>query len=245
MIINQLKEMEDFTDIERSIAEYILQNISEIHELSAQSLANNTFSSKASVIRLTRKVGANSYKDFKRILESEITELYRISGMVDDIPIKANSTYKEIINIVPSIYETAVTQTKLNLDHNVMVRVINQLSKSSKISLYGIGITHTLARAAAFKFMTLGIESQAYAGINEHYVVSKKENIEETIVVISFTGGNKHAVEVAKYMKGQKNVVIGIGGNDQLELKPHCSEYIELDLKNFPLVLRWSMLSFR
>ena len=47
-----------------------------------------------------------------------------------------------------------------------MIQVINRLSQAKRISIYGTGISYTIASQAAFKIMTLGKECDAHSGIN-------------------------------------------------------------------------------
>ena len=56
-----------------------------------------------------------------------------------------------------------------------MIQVINRLSQAKRISIYGTGISYTIASQAAFKIMTLGKECDAHSGINEHFILSQKK----------------------------------------------------------------------
>ena len=48
-------------------------------------------------------------------------------------PINETSTYADIIDIVPSIYEKAIRETKMNLKKNTIQRIIDHLSNASEI----------------------------------------------------------------------------------------------------------------
>lgn len=90
---------------------------------------------------------------------TENLEAARVRGFLKDEPIKQESTYNDIIDIIPKMYDTAITNTKLMLNPNVITRVTNRLKKARKIDLYGHGISYNLAEQASFKFLTLGIDS--------------------------------------------------------------------------------------
>lgn len=169
MILEKLRERKRFTNSEKLIAEYVLKHPEQLYQLSVEELGKETYTSKATVIRLCKKLEVNSYQEFKRQVEFEYNELSRISSLLKDEPVDENSTYQDIVKVIPTIYDKSIVQTRLDLDQNKMIQVINRLSQAKCISIYGTGISYTIASQAAFKIMTLGKECDAHSGINEHH----------------------------------------------------------------------------
>ena len=64
-IFAKLREKSGFTDTESKIADYVLEHRCQVSGMSAEVLAKATFSSKASIIRLCRKVGLSGYREFQ------------------------------------------------------------------------------------------------------------------------------------------------------------------------------------
>ncbi|MBQ9617813.1 MAG: MurR/RpiR family transcriptional regulator, partial [Oscillibacter sp.] len=64
-IFARLRDKGGFTDTESKIADYVLEHRCRIRGMSAEALAKVTFSSKASIIRLCRKVGLSGYREFQ------------------------------------------------------------------------------------------------------------------------------------------------------------------------------------
>lgn len=237
MIIEQLKEKRDFTGNENVLADYILQNMAKIQELTAEELAKETFTSKASVVRLCKKLKMDGYRSFQRKLEAELNEIYRISCLINKEPINAGSTTKEIINIIPSIYETAIVKTKLLIDEDVLKRAISMIRVAENIEIYGAGVCQTIARTTAFKFNSIGIESSASEGINEHHIMMHKDEKNKVAILLTFSGSNPYILSIAKYLKKVGYYIIGIGGNDHKELKRYCNDFIEIYTKEMILSL--------
>ena len=160
----------------------------EVHLLSAESLAKKAFVSKATVVRFCRKLGVKGYRDFQRSLDKEVEEMMKIKGLLSEEPVNSETKYDEIISIIPSLYERDIGATKLNLDTPVMEKIIEKLKNVKKIEIYGTGISYILAKLASFKFMTLGIESAAYDGLNEHYVISTEKGKKTWLLLSRFRG---------------------------------------------------------
>lgn len=65
MIIEKLMKQTDFTEVEKSIADYLLKNGFDVENMSILSLAQVTFSSPATITRFCQKLGWKGIKNFK------------------------------------------------------------------------------------------------------------------------------------------------------------------------------------
>lgn len=228
MLLEQLKEQSSFTHHEKDVARYILENRNHISGMSASELASATLTSKATVVRLSQKLGLSGYQELKLKLIAEINQNDRISEILANNPITDKSSYSDIIHTLPVLYDKAITNTRLSLDTNSMNRINNILQKAECIDIYGTGISYILAQSAAFKFATLGIESSAYESINSHYLAARSHK--KTIAfLISFTGANRTVNSMARYLKeAANNYIVGIMGPHSDEIRPWCHEIVEI-----------------
>ncbi len=71
VLLVQLKEMKNFTNHEKDIANYILAHMEQIPDMSAGELAKSTLTSKATVVRLSQKLGLSGYHEFMLYLIAE------------------------------------------------------------------------------------------------------------------------------------------------------------------------------
>lgn len=189
MLLEKLQEHKNFTAHEKDVAEYILSHLDQISELSAGELAKASYTSKATVVRLSQKLGLNGFQDLKITLTAEINQKKRIDQLLANEPVTAESTYDDIVKTLPALYDKAVTNTRLSLDKNSMKRISQVLQKAECIDIYGTGISYILAQSAAFKISTLGLECSAYESINSHYLAARKHK-KNIAFLISLTGSN-------------------------------------------------------
>lgn len=228
VLLVQLKEMKNFTNHEKDIANYILTHMEQISDMSAGELAKSSLTSKATVVRLSQKLGLSGYHEFKLKLIAEVNQNERIGQILANEPITPNSSYSDIIHTIPGLYDKAVTNTRLTLNKGDMLRIDRFLQEAECIDIYGTGISYTLAQAAAFKFATLGVESSAYESINGHYLAARKHK-KTVAFVISFTGANRSVETMAEYLRtATHNHVVGILGPHNQNIRPWCHEVVEI-----------------
>ncbi len=228
MLMEKLKEQTDFTNLEKEVARYVLENLERIPGMSSKELAEASFTSKATVVRLSQKLGLAGYLDFKLKLVEEINQKNRLSQMLEGEPITGKSSYSDIIHTLPVLYDKAVTNTRLALDKNAVNRINQVLQRAECVDFYGTGISYILAQSAVFKFATLGLECSAYESINGHYLAARK-NKKTIAFLISFTGANRTVIRIAKYLReATGNYVVGLAGPHSQVLRKWCHEIVEI-----------------
>jgi DNA-binding MurR/RpiR family transcriptional regulator len=196
--------------------------------MTSEQLAKSAYTSKATVVRLCQKLGLHGYQEFRLKLVAEINQNNRINRLLANEPITNASSYMDIMQTLPLLYDKAITNTRLSLDKNCMNRINNSLKNLDCINIYGTGISYMLAQSAAFKFSTLGIDCSAYESINAHALSAKKEK--KTIsFLISFTGANRTVTRIAEYLKqSTNNYIVGIVGPHHEDIQQWCDELIEI-----------------
>lgn len=226
MLIDLLKKQIHFSNNEKIIADYILKHQSSIIDLTAQDIADRTFTSKSTVIRLCKKVGCQGYKEFQKNLLFEYN-LFEKMNKTENKPVNSQSTLKDVAAALPQMYDALIEKAYAYLDYQQLQRIIKQLLKSAYIEIYGTGISYSLALDAAFKFNSIGICTQALSGLNEHAIETfVKAQKNPTAIVISFTGNNLNMCSIASILRKSGVYVIGIGEEDG-KLKQFCHEYIQ------------------
>lgn len=228
MLLEKLKDEVNFTNHEKETARYILENLDKVPGMSSGELARAAFTSKATVVRLSQKLGLAGYQEFRLKLVEEINQKNRLAQMLEGEPIHGKSTYTDIINTLPVLYDKAVTNTRLSLDKNSMNRINNILQNAECIDIYGAGISYILAQSAAFKFATLGVECSAYESINGHYLAARK-NKKTIAFLVSFTGANRTMIRAARYLReATNNYVVGVVGPHNEVIRKWCNEVVEI-----------------
>lgn len=71
-LIDKLKQNSNFTNAEIDLANFILQNIETITKMTIQDLSDNSFVSRPTIIRFYKKLGYDTFFDFRIQLESEL-----------------------------------------------------------------------------------------------------------------------------------------------------------------------------
>ena len=82
-ILEQMRSEGDFTDTEKNIIQYILSDPSSLKEGTIGNIAQNTYSSNATIVRLCKKLGFQGIRDFRQAFLVELESKKYIVNSVD------------------------------------------------------------------------------------------------------------------------------------------------------------------
>ncbi len=72
-LLVKMRQIKDLSPSERHIVDYIFENLNDIFNIGIVDLAEKTFTSTATVKRLCKKLGVESYIDFRLRLSAELS----------------------------------------------------------------------------------------------------------------------------------------------------------------------------
>lgn len=133
MLVDKLQEQSDLTPQEQVVASFILENMKMIPSFSAQGLAGKSFTSKATVVRLCQKLGFSGFQEFKLQLLAEWHEKQRLDALLSEEPISSHTNFEDLLDILPQIYDKALTNTRFTLRKQQLPKLINFIEKSDQI----------------------------------------------------------------------------------------------------------------
>jgi RpiR family murPQ operon transcriptional repressor len=198
-LLTKMREVDGLTPSEQHIVDYIFEKLNEILNIGIVELADCTFTSTATVKRLCKKLGKESYIDFRLELSYELMRYNQNSILktaqtpvdrydsLDDIIVKvANQNAK-------SILDTISTNTTENIN-----AVVTAMAQAKRIDFYGMGPSHVVALDAQIKCMRLGIPSSAFSDRVSMMLNAKAFTDNTLAFMISYTGTTSEILEVAR-----------------------------------------------
>lgn len=224
----KLKKFEkEASSTEKAIIDYILKNPEETSRLTIYKLAEKTFTSPSSIVRLCKKLGYSGFKDFSKELiyeqairanykETSINDLSR-SDEIDDIIMKV--THKNILSL---------EETQMMLDSEVLEACVKAIYNCERLSIFGIGASQIVAKDAQLKFTRINKMAFVSADWHTQLLYAKTMSEEDVAMVISYSGKTEEMVKCAETAKDNGATVISItkSGDSPVEQLADYSLYV-------------------
>lgn len=206
----RLKEYYDqASTTEQTIITYILDHPEEASRLTIYQLAEVTFSSPSSIIRLCKKNGFRGYKEFSKSLvyEQAVRKSYKKKRIADVTKV---DNVQEVVDKVTNKNILSLEETASLLDYDVIEECVELIHDCDKLVLFGIGASLIVARDAQLKFTR--INKMVYVAEDWHTQLLMARNMtpNDVGIVISYSGETQEMIECAKTAKENQADLISI-----------------------------------
>ncbi len=206
-IILRLRDLRaDLSKSERKVCDYIVENPSEVVHMAVSELAEATRVSDATVIRTSKKLGFESYQDFKILLAQNIvTPIQSINEEItkdDDTGDIMKKVFQGIIHTMNYTYEIQ--------DAATLEKAADYIVNARHICIVGLGNSHAVAEDVQHKFLRLGLDASAFSDTHLQVIRASSLNSSDVLFAISHSGSSKDVVHAAKIAHENHARVISI-----------------------------------
>ncbi len=188
------------------IAAYVHAHPEDVMYQTVTELGDRSGASEASVIRLCRDLGFNSYSEFKMALAIEVTQAKpgqeRTNGGVTDAEDPAAAIAAQGV--------AALVDTEKLQDRDLMERAVNALSKARRIEVFGVGASAIVAEYVAYKFIRLGLSAYAHGDPHLAAMMAAKMSDTDVAIGVSSSGSTIDTVRAARLATTSGAQVIAI-----------------------------------
>ncbi|MCH4284914.1 MULTISPECIES: MurR/RpiR family transcriptional regulator [Bacillota] len=158
LIMEQLRDIEKFSDLEQRVADEILKDPKATLNLTIEDLAKKAYTSTATIVRLCKKLGMSGYGEFKIKLATEInTFVLQTERIMQEMPIRKEETPQDILQIMVNLHYQALTDAFHSMDIEAMNKAVDLLENADIITLYGREESLLIAEDLHLKFKRIGM----------------------------------------------------------------------------------------
>ncbi len=216
-ILIQMAEIKDLSPSERHVVDYILEHYEDACNMGIVELGEKTFTSTTTVKRLCRKLGVESYTDFRMLLSAaQYGYTHQEMPNGDQAPVSRYSSVVEIVEKVSQQNASSILKTSQILDGEALEKVVGLMAQAKRIDFYGVGPSHVVAADAQIKCMRLKIPSSAFSDRVSMLTSAKAYSEGALAFLISYTGETDDIVEIARVLRKQQVPTVALtssGGN--------------------------------
>ena len=200
---------------ECDIIDYVLSNFREAAGKSIHELADKTYTSASTVVRLCKKLGCAGYREFQQALVYELAVSDKSNDIAVSGVISGDSTEK-VIEKVTSRNIASLELTKQLLEADAIDEGVSLMMEARSICLFGIGASLLVAHDLQLKLMRLNIACNLCDDLHSQLLYAKNTGREDLAIVISYSGLTREMLECAWIVKanGAKLVAITRSGVD-------------------------------
>lgn len=208
-LLKMRESLETASSTEKVIMEHLLKNPENILNSSIHVLAEKTFSSPATILRMCRKIGFNGYKDFRQSVIYELA-LIRQKEEEEKKEITRHDSLEEIVNKITYKNIISLEDSKKLIDIENLNLAVDLICQCKTVHLYGIGSSLCVARDFYLKFLRLGKACVLNEDWHSQLLQARNTGSEDLGIGISYSGQTTEVAECMKEMRNNGAKVISI-----------------------------------
>lgn len=156
-IMEKLERQDLFTKTEKDIIRYIKEHPSSLLNMSIGELAQATYSSNASIIRICKKIGYHGFKDFKMDYIRQMESLKYVNQDIDfSFPFHSDEPTWQIINSLSQVYKESIDLINSELNIDELEAIVDLLDSSQRVFIYATGDSKITAMGFTNKLVKIG-----------------------------------------------------------------------------------------
>lgn len=226
--LNELKQMNKLTSTEQGIVNYILTYPEELEKISSRQLAELTYTSPATVVRICQKLGFSGYSEFKIKYLQEVNQTPMMDQINRTNPITSEDSLHRIVNKVAALEITAIEQTKKGIDLDQLNRVSELLNQATCIDFYAFDNNLHLAKNACSHFLYAGKQAVIHDSSNAQFMQAFASVQGHVAIIISRTGENQMLYRIATILCEKKIPLLVLTESRHSSLAKISTEHLYL-----------------
>ncbi|KKO52696.1 MurR/RpiR family transcriptional regulator [Paenibacillus sp. DMB20] len=242
-ILIKIRDMKDsLTPVERTLAEYILDNLEEIPHLSIKSLAQLTKTSDASVLRFCKTMGYSGYRSF-------IVSISASLGSMDEeqkhqyTDIQPGDDLTTIISNISRNNIKSIEDTLSVINKEAIARAVKVLRECKRIVFFGIGASGLVGIDAEQKFTRINKMCHTYTDGHSQLTAATLLEKNDVAIFISNSGNTVEILDALDIAKKNGANIIAITKYNKSELAEKAN--IVLSISTPELTIRSGAMGSR
>lgn len=199
------------TEAEKEIITYWLQNPEKSSRLNIRELANETYTSTSSIIRLCQKLDFAGYKELRSALiyEAAIREKENHRQIED---LNKEDSLEHIIEKVTLRNITSLNSTAQNLDPKMIRECLHLMQQARAIYLFGMGTSLLAARDLYLKMLRINKLCLIHDEWHVQLLMAKNLGLEDLAILFSYSGMTHEMIQCARIIKESGGKLISVCG---------------------------------
>ncbi len=198
-----------FSSTERGVAERILAEPQLVVDLSVHELAQKTFSSPSTIVRMCIHTGYSGYKEFRREVTFELARREQTlrTGKKE---IQHSDSLEQIIDKITYANILSLEETRDLLDVDVLCSSVEVIRRARVVYLFGMGASLCAAKDAYLKFLRLNKLCVINEDWHSQLVQSFNATAQDAALVFSYSGATAEVIECMRNLKHRGTPIIAI-----------------------------------
>lgn len=205
--IEEYRPLASTTELE--VIDFLLVHPREALGASAHKLAELTYTSPSTIVRLSRKLGYSGYKELQQALVYETAVADKSRNVLSDGVLSGDTT-QAIIDKVTARNVSTLELTRDGLDPAAIDRAVDLMKSSKSIALFGIGASLLVAHDLQLKLLRLDMPALLSDDLHTQLLYARNLGKDDLAIVVSYSGMTEDILRCARIAHSNGATIVSI-----------------------------------
>lgn len=201
-IFTRLKENKNFTHLERSISDFILDDPMTFIKLDKNEIVQTCFVSLSTLYRFLDKIHVKNLNELKVLITSQYQEYEKEKEQIDyNYPFQPYSTHYQITGQMAELYNQTIASTRNLIDYDHLREIVSVIEKANHITMLptsgNIHVAYNFQQNMIEIGKSVKIETVPYLQYMEASALKKGD----LAIVISYANRGTAMLDIVKQLK--------------------------------------------
>lgn len=227
MLISQkIEQMIRYTqDAQKNIGEFLLNERQNLSDYTMQEIADATFSSKPTLVRIAKKLGFSGWNELMASYKEEVRYLATHKSDADvNQPFTGEESSLEIAGKIGAVNRESIQETLQLLDQETLDQAADLLIRARRICIYGISINYFMGELFQHKMILIGRPVEIIAQAEQRFQAESMTD-KDCAILISYSGNDlgRNPTSVIPNLEKHQVPMIGITSMGDNLLRRHAA----------------------
>ena len=229
MLIDYFQDLSKYNNTDKSIICYLLNHINDLDSLTINTLAKDTYTSNATIIRFCRKLGCDGFKSFKIRLIKELNSDYNTLFSIDaNKPFMPTDSVNSISRNLAELLKGSIDGTLQSLNEKDINAIIDNIETCNRVFIFAKG--DSFITAAAFKNRLIKVNKYVILADDFHEGPYNITNVmpNDFALFITYSGQHYEYKSYISILKAKKIPTAIITAHSETKLARMCDTVIQV-----------------
>lgn len=203
----RLRQAQHLAPSERKIADFILMDPAAFLKMTLATLASESGSSQAAVVRLWRALDFAGFHDLKMRVAGD----YYKSSVSEPQPYQEIEQGSDMPTIAAFVQERSlrgIQDTVSLAEPDILERAVDALLAAKRVCVFGVGASGMVAEDFGYKLMRIGFSTMSFRDFHQGAVYASQLEPGDVLLCVSYSGETTDTLDVAQVAKERGAVLV-------------------------------------
>jgi len=226
-IFTKIEQIDNFTDGEKSFANYIVEHPHDILTFDLQQLVKKSYVSSSTIYRVIEKLGLSGLNQLKVQISLQLESRKEESHNVDyNYPFHKLNTHHQIMSKMLSLYDQTLKSTFNLIDLDVFLKVIQALYNAHNILVFPSIGNYFMAESFQQNMLEIGVRIEVVKERFYQHWFAQSCQKGDVVLIISYAGKTPYLDDVVKTLKEKDVTMVLISSTIQIPLAKYVDYHL-------------------